>query len=165
MKEIERIVVHGSASTWGDDPTIDGWHKARGWNGNGYNAMIYNGYPKGTKNYYPEQNGLLVQGRAVDLDTFLSKKERGAHAYGFNSSSLGICLIGKGTKKEDYSPQMFYTLACYYFFWRCIIPGIELIGHNEISKKPCPGFSVIDFKKKCDRLISIDPCLHGIEKF
>jgi len=39
------IVLHGSASAWGDVPTIRQWHVERGWADIGYNLVITNGFP------------------------------------------------------------------------------------------------------------------------
>ena len=37
------LVIHCSASTWGDARAVDSWHKARGWQGIGYHACVLNG--------------------------------------------------------------------------------------------------------------------------
>ncbi len=42
-KEIKRIIIHHSASDFGDAKLIDKWHKERGWKGIGYHFVVLNG--------------------------------------------------------------------------------------------------------------------------
>ena len=76
MKEINKIIIHCSATREGEDisaSTIDKWHKKRGWKGIGYHFVI-------------RLNGLIETGRMID--------ECGAHTKGENCTSIGVCYIG-----------------------------------------------------------------------
>lgn len=86
MRQIREIILHSSASTFGDAATIDGWHKQRGWSGIGYHYVILNGTIKGGK-YNPDHDGMVQYGREIE--------RMGAHVKGHNAHSIGICIIGK----------------------------------------------------------------------
>lgn len=96
MRPITRIVVHCSDSHWGSLQAITQWHMERGLTdseGNcGYHFIILNGYPTATSlrvsdGYVADQDGQIVAGRPVEYT--------GAHCKGWNTGSVGICLIGK----------------------------------------------------------------------
>ena len=82
MKDIEKIIVHCSATREGDESinaeVIDRWHKKRGWKGIGYHFVIL-------------IDGLIETGRMID--------KCGAHTKGLNCSSISICYIG-GVESE-----------------------------------------------------------------
>jgi hypothetical protein len=85
------IVIHNSASSFGDAAQINAWHKERGWAMIGYHAVILNGVRYGTKEkrtYIQAEDGLIEGGRAED--------RVGAHclAGGMNAVALGVCCIG-----------------------------------------------------------------------
>jgi hypothetical protein len=83
----DSIVVHWSASTFGDAELIRGWHKNKGWSDIGYHAVILNGCrTKG--NYLKILDGKIEPGR--------DERMVGAHceADGMNLRALGVCLIG-----------------------------------------------------------------------
>ena len=127
MRPIDTIVIHCSESPPGrgdDASTIHEWHTHRGFDGIGYHAVIL-------------ENGDIQIGRP-DYWT-------GAHAFGHNGSSLGVCLIGKGH----------YTQAQYFALYRYIseklmeYPSIQydkIIGHSDVPDKLCPRFDVPKFK-------------------
>lgn len=142
MSQIKRLVVHCSDSTWGTVEEIDKWHKARGWRGIGYNLVIYNGFLTSTR-FDLETNGRIVQGRPIDMNTYLEGLETGAHAMGFNDSSIGICLIGK----SNFTRAQFESLHALITLWDKIIPGLEVLGHRDLPevKKTCPGFDAREF--------------------
>jgi hypothetical protein len=73
---IKYLIVHCSATSEKQDigaKEIDSWHRAKGWSGIGYHFVI-------------RRDGTIEQGRALH--------KYGAHAYGYNKVSLGICMIG-----------------------------------------------------------------------
>lgn len=82
------IVVHLSASHFGDARQIDAWHRQKGWAGIGYHRVILNGVRTGGAAYSAALDGTVENGRA---DTVV-----GAHcqAGGMNVASLGVCCIG-----------------------------------------------------------------------
>lgn len=82
------IVVHISASHFGDAKQIDAWHRQKGWAGIGYHRVVLNGVRTGGAAYSAALDGTIENGRA---DSVI-----GAHcqAGGMNVASLGVCCIG-----------------------------------------------------------------------
>lgn len=118
--KIDKIIIHCSATPNGRKDTAENihqWHLDRGWDGIGYHYVI-------------EVNGRLVNGRP---DYWM-----GSHASGHNKNSIGICMIG--TNKYDVDQ---WSVLDNLIRKLCIkYPEAKVIGHNEISKKTCPGFDV-----------------------
>lgn len=82
------IVLHFTASTYGDRQQIDEWHKANGWSGIGYHYVVMNGIRNNGDTYKPQLDGVLEKGRADNV--------MGAHckAEGMNQCTLGISSVG-----------------------------------------------------------------------
>ena len=140
-RSINGIIIHCAGTPngrWHNVQEIDQWHQARGFKRSeefrrrfnsdmlaiGYHFVIY-------------PNGAIATGRHLD--------EVGAHAQGFNSKSVGICMLGtdKFTQQQWESlrdnvriltGQKYYPSAC-------------IVGHRDLPyvKKACPGFSVSDW--------------------
>ena len=122
MKPINKVVIHCSDTPVSMDigvKDIDLWHRERGFDSVGYHWVI-------------RRDGTLEEGR--------SESTPGAHAYGHNQDSIGVCMVGG-------KPDCNYTAAQ----WRCLealvkdllarYPGSEVIGHRDVSDKPCPMFN------------------------
>jgi len=64
----------------------------------------------------------------------------GAHAKGYNSSSIGICLIGK----KQFTMHQFETVTNLIRRLRKEYPDAELIGHYELSgdNRTCPNIDM-----------------------
>jgi len=142
MSKVKRIVIHHSASDFGSASLIRDWHMKRGWRDIGYHFVICNSYiQKGFK--IPCRNGLVEVGRLIDGDNWLDKSEIGAHVYGYNKSSIGICMIGN---KEFTSQQMkSLVYLCSHLCRRYSLASeIDLFGHYELNpnKPDCPGFDM-----------------------
>lgn len=92
MFTVRGIVLHLSASTFGDAKTIDAWHRQNGWSGIGYHKVILNGVRTGRAPYDPAIDGVLENGRAETV--------QGAQcaAGSMNPVSLGVACIGDPTK-------------------------------------------------------------------
>lgn len=139
-REIDKIVIHCSDSTWGCREVIHGWHtdpkpNGRGWSDIGYHYVIPNGRPHLSNSYDPEWDGFLETGRAI--------RTIGAHARGANRHGFGICLIGTGAGL--FTPRQMITLAGAVRSLQVSfdIPDDHVIGHRDIdSRKTCPGFDV-----------------------
>ena len=130
----EYIVIHCSATKPSMDiglTEIKHWHvNERGWRDVGYHYVI-------------KRNGEVELGRNI--------KDTGAHARGYNSKSVGICMVGG--MAEDNSIEDNFTDKQ----WTALLdltkqtlenyPDAKVIGHNEISKKDCPCFDVQTWKK------------------
>lgn len=123
------IVVHCAATKPSMDTSaadIDRWHRERGWLKIGYHFVV-------------RRNGEIEEGRHIE--------EVGAHASGYNSSSVSVCLIG-GLSEDGKSSENNFTEEQWESFGAVIdtltnrYPNAKVIGHNDISKKDCPTFNV-----------------------
>jgi len=110
----------------------------RGWGDIGYHWLV-------------DPNGVLYQGRAFNLDG--NKNIMGTHAGGFNTNSMGICVIGDYTNirpSEIAVGTMNEVLA-----WKADERGIDpmgsslhnpsgnvqrhIVGHRDVTSTQCPG--------------------------
>lgn len=134
MRDIDTIVVHCSDSSFGDVALIDAWHRERGFDRIGYHHVILNGLRKNSRRYDFAVDGLIQQGRPHSAV--------GAHAKGHNSSSIGICLIGKGGRFSISQWRALFEKCC-ELMEQYDIPLENVVGHNELdSGKTCPDFDV-----------------------
>lgn len=121
MRKINKIVVHHSASPR-DTTTIADitrWHLEKKYDGIGYHRVI-------------EGDGTVKMGRD---DTRI-----GAHAYGANTGTLGVCVTGNFDKEKPSPAQLealIQTLAAL-----CKRHGVKasgIIGHRDTIATSCPG--------------------------
>jgi hypothetical protein len=128
----KRIIIHCSDSEWGTVEVVRQWHRERGFDDIGYHFLITNGKIS-TKRTLIALDGAVCLGRSLDY--------QGAHTYGFNKDSIGICLIGVKHFTEE---QLF---ACRELIADLLnmYPSItEVKGHRDYdSKKTCPNFDVL----------------------
>ena len=141
------IVVHASATRPNqkiDAADIDRMHKKKGWKGIGYHLVI-------------TREGLVQKGR--DLDAV------GAHVYGYNKVSVGVCMVGgldyNGSPENNYTGAQFAQLAETIKILLGLYPGAEVVGHRDLSPdidgdgviepfewlKACPCFDVRKWMK------------------
>ncbi len=148
MSAIKNLIFHCSDSHFGDVSVIRKWHLDRGWSDIGYNVVILNGQRSSNKAKVTADDGIIEEGRGLNLDKFIDQKEKGAHAFGYNSNSIGVCLIGQ---KKFTMEQL--TAAVYFArtFLR-IIPGLNIFGHYEKTKgnKTCPNIDMDKFRQVID---------------
>jgi len=110
-RKINLVVLHCSATASGKligpgsaVQAIDGWHRARKFNRanswrTGFNSHLgHIGY-----HYVIDLDGKTYTGRAHG--------EMGAHAAGYNTESLGICLVGGAEREAKYTPAQWAALA------------------------------------------------------
>lgn len=130
MRTIDKIIIHCSATPEDMDigrDEIDRWHRERGWLGIGYHYVV-------------RRDGTVEEGRP--------ENQVGAHVYGHNKNSIGICMIG-GIDADDHDKaEDNYTDAQ----WEALTPLVEnllgrypdadVLGHNELAAKACPCFDV-----------------------
>jgi N-acetyl-anhydromuramyl-L-alanine amidase AmpD len=142
MKAIRYLVVHCAATPPARDigvAEIRVMHKQRGFNDVGYHYVI-------------RRDGRVEKGRADNV--------AGAHVQGFNSVSLGICLVGgvdaKGKPENNYTPAQFASLQELLLKLQAQHPRAEILGHRDLSPdkngdgkvspnewlKACPCFDV-----------------------
>lgn len=123
------IVIH-CADTFADmdigAKEINEWHKQRRWSEIGYHYVI-------------RRNGDVEKGR--------SENKPGAHVAGYNTGSIGVCLVG-GKARDGENPCNFTRAQ-----WRALeslimqlsieYPQAEIVGHTDLDVgKTCPTFNV-----------------------
>ena len=134
-RDITHIVIHCSATVAGrhyDARTIHQWHKdGNGWSGIGYHYVVCTG-------------GTIEIGRNVDYD--------GAHVYGHNANSIGICLIGglgedTEPRENAFTKDQYMVLDDMLRKMMCMYPKAKILGHRDFDgvKKACPCMDVADF--------------------
>lgn len=128
MREIDKIIIHCSATPEGHDVTvkeIDRWHKERGYAAIGYHYVI-------------TLDGQVHKGRAEEI--------KGAHCKGHNSKSIGICYVGGCDKdmnpKDTRTFEQKNSLIQLVNSLKLKYPNATIHGHNEFSSKSCPCFDV-----------------------
>ena len=135
MRKINQIIIHCSASPFGNVSLIREWHTARGWRDIGYHYVIGNGHPKTSKRFIAKADGLIEPGRPLD--------HAGAHAKGHNKYSIGICVIGEGAGL--FTPRQIESLRALTETLRAEygLDRFAVIGHRDVEPaKECPGFNV-----------------------
>ena len=129
MREINKIIVHCSATPEGRDvdiETIRGWHvNERGWSDIGYHYVI-------------ELDGAIKKGRPVSI--------QGAHTKGHNKNSIGICYVG-GTEDDIKIPKDTRTDAQKESLTALLLElktvnycDAIVHSHSDFSNKDCPSF-------------------------
>ena len=123
---VKYIVVHCS-DTNDTDTAID-IHKLHlnfGWDGIGYHKVI-------------QRNGIIEMGRP--------EYWVGAHVFGYNKDSLGVCLIGK----NKFTKKQFLSLEYVLRNWKKRYPKAKILGHYEFNNttKTCPNFNVKTWLKE-----------------
>lgn len=113
----EKIILHHADSSECNVEDIDRWHKQNGWCKIGYHFFI-------------DKQGNVYRGR--------EENAVGAHAYGSNYNSIGICAEGK--YMEEYMPEeqkkafveLIQNLSRKY--------NITVVqGHRDVGNTLCPG--------------------------
>jgi len=127
-KEIKFLIVHCSDTPDEENLQATDIHKMHlsfGWEGIGYHKIIC-------------RNGNVENGRP--------EYWIGAHAYGKNNTSLGVCLIGR----DEFSDIQFTSLKILLIEWKKKYPDAIILGHRDaiITKKTCPNFNVNEWCKK-----------------
>jgi hypothetical protein len=140
------IVVHCSATPAGwdigtneigrlhaasEDLMVTWWRpepvRGRGWAGIGYHKVI-------------RRDGRIEVGRR--------ENQKGAHAQGFNTRSVSVCLIGgvkdDNTPEENFAEVQLRALQVQIQVWRFQYPDAEVVGHRDLPgvAKACPCFDV-----------------------
>ena len=131
MREINRIILHCSATPEGKDFTvadIDRWHKQRGWQGIGYHYVVY-------------RDGSVHNGRDIAV--------AGAHTSGYNKNSIGVCYIGGvaadgKTPKDTRTAEQKVALRELVDRLKKQYPKATIHGHYEFANKACPSFKIQD---------------------
>jgi N-acetylmuramoyl-L-alanine amidase len=119
------------------------WHtdpppKGRGWADIGYHFII-------------RRDGTIETGRDTDKDGDIYE-EVGAHVAGWNSNSIGICMIGgkgdDGKAENNFTGKQFATLETLLRIIKADYPKATVHGHREFQAgKQCPSFDVQEWLK------------------
>lgn len=129
------IAVHCSATPPKLDigkEDIDRWHRAKGWFGIGYHYVI-------------RRNGDVEEGRPLDVS--------GAHVEGYNSVSVGICMVGgidsAGKAEDNFTQEQYAALEQLLVDLKKEYPNAKIQGHRDFPnvRKDCPSFDVQEFLK------------------
>lgn len=135
MRNIDMIILHCADTKPSMDigvKEIRKWHvEERGWRDIGYHWVI-------------RRDGTIERGRP--------ESDTGAHCSGYNSRSIGICLVGgmqqNSSRSEDnFLPCQFESLKKLIADIRARYPyrRLSIHGHDEFADKECPVFSVSKF--------------------
>ena len=151
MRKWKRIIVHHSASKFGNVRLINSWHIDRGWAGIGYHFVVLNGYLTG-KDYNADRrfqslNGAIECGRIINGDEWVQANEVGAHALGYNRDSIGVCCIHSSGAYDMIQYDALMHLCedlCQMFN----IKPDNVVGHYELDKAKllCPGIDMEQFR-------------------
>lgn len=122
---IKYLIIHCSDTSDEKDLSARDIHKMHlnfGWDGIGYHKII-------------KRDGTLENGRP---EIWI-----GAHTYGLNEKSLGVCLIGQ----SNFTSYQFNSLEKLLIEWKTKYPNTIIKGHSEAikTKKTCPNFDVQEF--------------------
>lgn len=141
-RRTDYLVVHCSATPPNSDigvDEIDQWHRKRGWDGCGYNAVI-------------RRDGHVELARPFD--------NAGIHVRGYNMRSVGVCLVGgvdpSGQPEQNFTEEQYESLRSLLDMLGFVYPGAEVVGHRDLSPdlngdslitsdewlKACPSFDV-----------------------
>jgi hypothetical protein len=133
--DVKYIAVHCAATKANQDigaTEIDRWHRAKGWIMIGYHFVI-------------KRDGTVEKGRALDMP--------GAHVNGYNSVSLGICLVGgldaAGKSENNFTKAQLAALTKLLATLAHQFPAASVQGHRDFPgvKKDCPCFDVRSWLK------------------
>lgn len=145
----QRIVVHHSASTFGDAGEIDNWHRNRPepFLMVGYHFIVLNGYRRKTSRWDATADGLVELGRPVNTI--------GAHAADANLDSIGICVIGRGPWFSINQISALHALVRSLFDDYPHIGRADVYGHRQVGTTStlCPGFEI----ERLRGILRVDP--------
>lgn len=136
MRDINLLVLHHSAS--GRDSTtrdmIYNWHIRQRYSDIGYHYVITG-------------DGKLHVGRAAE--------KVGAHALGYNSKSLGICLTGNFEIEEPSEAQIKTLIQLLATLCkRHKLDTTDIKGHYQLNQTACPGKNVIEMLPDIKKSVS-----------
>ena len=110
-----QIILHHAVYN-GDVEGIDRIHKNKGWTCIGYH-------------FYVRKDGLIYRGRQEDTI--------GAHAYGYNNDSIGICAEGN-FETDTMSAEQKNSIIELVGFLKGKYGITKVIGHRDVNSTACP---------------------------
>lgn len=127
-QETSQIFVHCSATKATMDVgvrEIRQWHKEQGWLDVGYHFVI-------------RRDGTVEAARDQDAV--------GSHVKGYNSTSVGVCLVGgidaKGNPEANFTPAQMQSLRSLLVELKVQYSGAVLMAHHDVAPKACPSFDL-----------------------
>lgn len=111
------IVLHHADASTATVYDIHQWHLKNGWAGIGYH-------------FYVRKDGSVYQGRP--LNTI------GAHVYGHNAYSVGICAEGNYMVETMPAAQKQAIVELIKYI-KEIYPTAKIVGHKDLMATDCPG--------------------------
>lgn len=117
-KSTTDLILHHAAAAKCSVEDIHRWHLGNGWSGIGYHFLV-------------RKDGSVHRGRPIDTV--------GAHTYGANSDSIGVCFEGNFENEEmpDVQKEAGAELVTYI---RQLYPSITKVGkHKDYLSTACPG--------------------------
>lgn len=134
-RDTNRVIFHHSLSHDVSAKTIGEWHVARGFAGIGYHYVV-------------RADGTIERGR--DLSCV------GAHAYGRNADSVGVCITGDFRTAEPTTAQVDACRKLYVQLCELYDKHLPIEFHRpEYHKQACPG-------KMLDRLYFMEHVYRGL---
>jgi len=146
------IVVHHSATEYGDAAFVDYLHKHRGFDGVGYDFIINNGLMK--EGYGQADGSVEVSYRWANQITGAHCKVQGDETNYWNEHAIGICLIGNFENTYPTNAQWDSLVKLISFLQnRYNIDSSKIKGHCDIKPTKCPGknLSLNDLKRRLVR--------------
>ena len=132
MRQINKIIVHCSATREGENYTVDtirSWHvDGRGWSDIGYH-------------FYIDLYGEIHKGRDI--------AKIGAHCKGQNRNSIGICYCG-GVEADGKTPKdtrldcQKDSLTAVLRTLKAMYPEATIHSHSDYANKACPSFNATE---------------------
>ena len=119
-RNIKFIVVHCADTPEGRNVSTDEikrWHmEERGWSDIGYHYVI-------------ELDGKIAEGRSEEV--------AGAHARGYNTSSIGVCYVGgadkNGNPKDTRTAKQKESLEILLEGLLVNYPDAQIVGHRDLD--------------------------------
>ena len=140
LKTVEKLIIHHtSREDWNIYDTHDFHRNTRKWSGIGYNFFIERVTP---------HEGEILEGRGFYT---------GAHAFGNNYNTIGICVAGDFDKDYPTEKQWFSLLEiCLVLMEKFHLKPKDILGHRELKgvTKTCPGknFDMHSLRRELDKL-------------
>jgi hypothetical protein len=141
------IIIHHSATTFGNAAIIDQWHRDRGFDQLGYHFVIGNGTNSG--------DGQIEVGPRWPIQKYGAHDNASDNRY--NDYGIGICLVGDFDKQTPSSAQIHSVEKLVAWLMnRYKIRPDHILGHDDTKATECPGrnVSVAEIRAAAVRMIA-----------
>jgi N-acetylmuramoyl-L-alanine amidase len=120
---------------WYDRQDLEKWHlKERGWSRVGYSAIFL---LDGTTD-------IIIP---FDNDDQIESWEISNGARGWNGCTRHFAYVGGANNQDTRTAEQRAAMEAYVKLHVMLFPSIKLIGHNQVSTKTCPSYSVVGWAK------------------